>query len=205
MDVPMNADVYCTNGSCGKITCVIVNPIKEEITHIVVREKKAPYTEFLVPYGYLLETTPDKITLRCSQEELAGMEVFFRYRFIMVNTPYMGYPSQGVMAWPYAIADEEVFNLVKTEERIPPGKLAIHRGSHVHATDGKVGKVDEFLVDPADGHITHLVLREGHLWGQKDVVIPVAQIDHLVEDDVHLNIDKNSVESLPAIRVHHLF
>ena len=32
--------------------------------------------------------------------------------------------------------------------------------------------VDELLVDPENEHITHLVMREGHLWGQKDVVYP---------------------------------
>lgn len=31
--------------------------------------------------------------------------------------------------------------------------------------------------------ITHLVLRESHLWGQKDVTIPVSEIDRM-EDNV---------------------
>ena len=30
---------------------------------------------------------------------------------------------------------------------MPPGELAVRRGSHVRATDGDVGRVDEFLVD----------------------------------------------------------
>ncbi len=48
-------------------------------------------------------------------------------------------------------------------ERIPPGELAVRRGARVETTDGHAGRVDEFLVNPADGYITHLVLREGHL------------------------------------------
>jgi sporulation protein YlmC with PRC-barrel domain len=36
--------------------------------------------------------------------------------------------------------------------------------------------VDEFVVNPKNGHITHLVMREGHLWGQKDVIIPLALV-----------------------------
>ncbi|MFN2166188.1 MAG: PRC-barrel domain containing protein, partial [Anaerolineae bacterium] len=58
-----------------------------------------------------------------------------------------------------------------------------------------------FLVDPSTGHITHLVLREGHLWGQRDVTIPVSQIDHFDDDSVSLALDKDSIEALPAIPV----
>ena len=35
--------------------------------------------------------------------------------------------------------------------------------------------MDEFLADPASRQITHLVLREGHLWSQKDVVVPTQR------------------------------
>ena len=58
--------------------------------------------------------------------------------------------------------------------QIPPGELAVRRGTRVEATDGYVGKVDEFVVNPDNGHITHLVMREGHLWGKKDVTIPLS-------------------------------
>jgi len=50
-------------------------------------------------------------------------------------------------------------------------------------------------------HITHLVLREGHLWGEKDVTIPVSQIDHIEEGTVHLKLSKPDIEALPAIPV----
>ena len=86
-------------------------------------------------------------------------------------------------------------------ERIPPGELAVHRGAQVEAKDGPVGQVDEFLVDPATGHITHLVMREGHLWGTKDVAIPVSQIGRLEEDTVHVKLDKAGIEALPVIPI----
>jgi len=82
-----------------------------------------------------------------------------------------------------------------------PGELSIHRGANVAAKDGRVGKVDEFLVDLSDGHITHLVLREGHLWGQRDVTIPISEIERIEEDTVHLKLDRHSVQRLPGIPV----
>jgi sporulation protein YlmC with PRC-barrel domain len=62
-----------------------------------------------------------------------------------------------------------------------------------------VGRVDEFLVDPENEHITHLVMREGHLWEQKEVTIPVSAIARVEEDAVYLKLDKASIEALPAV------
>jgi sporulation protein YlmC with PRC-barrel domain len=83
----------------------------------------------------------------------------------------------------------------------PAGELAVRQGARVEATDGRVGRVDEFLMDPQNDHITHLVLREGHLWGQKEVTIPVSEIERIEEDVVHLKIDKRKIEALPAVPV----
>jgi sporulation protein YlmC with PRC-barrel domain len=88
-------------------------------------------------------------------------------------------------------------------ERLPPGELAVRRGSHVQATDGAVGRVDEFLVDRESEHITHLVLREGHLWGQRDVLVPVSEIGRIDENTVHLTLSKEEVANLPTMSVRH--
>ena len=49
----------------------------------------------------------------------------------------------------------------------------MHPGASVEATDGQVGRVQEFVIDPQNNRVTHLVLHEGHLWGKKDVTIPL--------------------------------
>jgi sporulation protein YlmC with PRC-barrel domain len=204
MDIPVNAQVHCADGPCGRSTYVILNPYNAEVTHLVVQEKRFPHTAYLVPIDLVLETTPHLIQLRCSGDELTALEPFIRIEFVdsdmeppMVD-PYleMEYPYP---TWPYAIP--ETFRLPVEHAQIPPGEIAMHRGAHVRAIDGRVGTVDEFLVNPLNGHVTHLVLREGHLWGQKDVTIPVSEIDRIKEDTVYLKLDRHSVEALPAIPV----
>jgi sporulation protein YlmC with PRC-barrel domain len=65
-----------------------------------------------------------------------------------------------------------------------------------------VGHVDEFVVNPKNSHITHLVMREGHLWGQKDVIIPVSAMGDVLGDIVFLKLDKQQIESLPSFPLH---
>jgi sporulation protein YlmC with PRC-barrel domain len=79
-------------------------------------------------------------------------------------------------------------------EAIPESELAVRHGIPVEAIDGKAGEVDGFAIDPETRRITHLVLREGHLFTKKDVEIPVSEIDRLGELAVYLNIPKAAAE-----------
>ena len=60
------------------------------------------------------------------------------------------------------------------------------------------------LADEASGEITHFVLRQGHLWGQKDLVVPVSVIDHMGQDHsgrerVCLKLDKEAISAFSGL------
>jgi hypothetical protein len=40
MDIPVKAVVQCTDGPGGRSTYVVVNPITEQVTHLVVKERQ---------------------------------------------------------------------------------------------------------------------------------------------------------------------
>ena len=200
MDIPINVEVLCAGKECGRSTCLIVNPINERITHLVVAEKVFPYIERLVPVEKIVASTPNSIQLRCSQTDLSGMDAFEETDFIEAGQLEASFPYNAPYeVWPYAMYD--VMPMPLEHEQIPAGEVAIHRGTSVKATDGPVGKVDEFLIDPENDVITHLVLREGHLWGKKDVTIPVSEIDKIAEEAVYLKLDKKAIEKLPTVPV----
>jgi hypothetical protein len=41
-------------------------------------------------------------------------------------------------------------------------------------------------------------MQKGHLWGKKDIALPVATIDSVGADTVYLKLDKAAVKSLPT-------
>jgi sporulation protein YlmC with PRC-barrel domain len=198
MDIPINATVNCSNGPCGRSTYVILKPTTEKITHLVVNNELYPATEFLIPIEHVVESTPESIQLDCTSVEVSKMPVFIQVEFIPSNLT--GFSASHYMMWPYYAPEIDYIRVEK--EHIPANELAIRRGANVEATDGHVGRVDEFLINPDTDHITYLVLREGHLWGQKDVTIPVGQIDHYKDNAVYLKLDKHAIEALPTIPVH---
>ena len=199
MDVSTNAKVSCLDGPCGQSTHVILKPTTKSITHVVVNDEMFLGTEHLVSVNHIVESTPDMIRLNCSRDEVSKMPIFNQFEF--VPSDLSGFTGSPYMMWPFYTPGGSFFTLEK--EHVPANELAIRRGASVEATDGPIGRVDEFLINSTNDHITHLVMREGHLWGKREVTIPMSQIDHYKENTVYLKLNKKQIEELPSIPIQH--
>jgi hypothetical protein len=63
-------------------------------------------------------------------------------------------------------------------------------------------RVEGFVVDPVHHQVTHILLKEGHLWGRKEVAIPVSAVASL-DAGIRLNITRKEVEDLPPLSQGH--
>jgi sporulation protein YlmC with PRC-barrel domain len=208
MEIPLNAQVECTDGVFGRSVYVLINPVIDQVTHLVVKEDSSPNTEYIVPVDFVSKTIADTVQLRCSKAELEKMDPFVKTTFIEEKVPDRIYAHSGgkygmgsYYYWPY-VTPERTVQVPVEHLQIPPGELAVRRRTRVEATDGYVGKVDEFVVNPENGNITHMVMREGHLWGKKDVIIPLSAMGDTREDTIFLKLDKHQIESLPTFPLH---
>lgn len=197
MDIPIHAKVICQDDLIGNTILVIINPITRVVTHLVVRKKEFPVGEdYLIPVEWVKTSSAEEIHLTCTKEQFDQAKPFVTTEFINEDRPLMDYMPGSYLTWPYVSTQIPVV----LHKQIPHGELAIGRGAHVIARDGYIGRVDEFMVTVPESNITHLVLREGHLWGQKDITIPVSEIDMIDEDgNVHLKLLRSEIEKLPAI------
>lgn len=77
--------------------------------------------------------------------------------------------------------------------------MEISLNAKVRATDGQIGLVAGLISDESGGNVTHLILQEGHLWGKKEVAIPLSAVDRVEADTVYLKLDKAAVAKLPTL------
>jgi uncharacterized protein YrrD len=204
IEIPVNATVECTDGVYGTSTHVILNPHTRRVTHLVAKEKAFPHADHLVPATLIQESTPRFVRLRATRQELTALPPFTEMEFVSPDRypdEYAaGYPPRSVLFWPDSYrADAEPPAFAIEHELTPAGEVAVARGTSVEATHGPVGRVDDFVFDPATERITHLVLRTGHLWGRRDVAIPVEAIERIDELAVRLKLDKHAIGALPAV------
>jgi sporulation protein YlmC with PRC-barrel domain len=201
IDLPINAKVHCLNGVAGRSTYIIGNPIKRQITYLVVKSYWPPFPEILVPVNKVGETMDNRIQLKCTVDDFSKMEPFEYEEYIHTETS--GYLFASHVVPGVAYVSDDVDNYVPMKRKnISQDEIALRRGARVEATNGYVGQVDELLIDSTNMQVTHLVLLERHIFQKREITIPVSQIDHVFEDTVYLKLDRQSMEALPTTPRH---
>jgi hypothetical protein len=215
MRLELGTPVRCTDKPYGELADVVVDPISRRVTHVVVRPSHQEALETrLVPIE-LVEGGEEasEISLRCTVEDVNGLEpvqeyTFLRLRESAANDPNWDIGVQDVLASPYYEVDPGLGytgyppDLGLTYDRVPKGEVEIRRSSDVYSADEHhLGEVDGFLVD-GEAHITHLILERGHLWGRREVTIPIGAVAKVETDLVTLSLLKDQVGELPSVRVH---
>ena len=208
----IGSEVTCSDGVCGDLRRVVVDPVARALTHLVVEPRHGQGVGHLVPIDLVASTPAQGIQLRCTKSEFAALPDAEATWFLPGASGEWGYGQEHMLSWPHyglGMGSMGVIGAmggmgpspgpqVTTSDQVPAGEVEVRRGEHVHATDGTIGRVQGLVIDPSDHHVTHVLLDEGHLWGQKQVAIPISAVTG-VENGVRLNLAKDEVRDLPAV------
>jgi sporulation protein YlmC with PRC-barrel domain len=184
----IGAEADCSDGPCGEVRRFIIDPATETVTHLIIEPKHGHEPGRLVPVD-LIDSTTGGIRLRCTVAEFGHLELAEETELVEgagLGTGMPGGPPMGIPQ-PTQVVFQDI---------VPVGEVEVAPGEPVHATDGEIGHVQGFLVDPDSRRLTHVLLREGHLWGRKEVAIPASAVTG-VQNGIRLNISKQEVEHLP--------
>ncbi len=199
----IGAAVYATDGECGQLTRVVVNPAAQSLTHLVVAPKHHQGLGRLVPVEMVEAADGDEIRLSCTTGAFLGLDDAEQIEFLPADTSAMGYGA-GAMMWPaygdigMPLSGAEHKPMIV--DRVPTGEVEVRRGDPVHANDGWIGSVQGLVIDPKTHRVTHVLLKEGHLWGRKQVAIPIGAASR-VDDVIKVDLTKEQVEQLPPVEL----
>ena len=214
MRLELGKTIRCSDDVFGELADVVIDPISKRVTHLVAEPKGGHGEARLVPIA-LVEARGDEeteILLSCTTEEVQALDHVQEVAFLRLGEAPKGDPDwdvgvENVLALPYYEGSEITGfagGMGETDimyDRVPKGEVEIRRSSTVSATDDDfLGKVDGFVVD--DDHITHFVLEHGHLWGKREITIPIGAVAKVETDAITLNLSKAEVEALPSLKVH---
>jgi sporulation protein YlmC with PRC-barrel domain len=188
----IGGQVTCSDGVCGDLRRVVVDPTVRKVTHLVVEPKKWPGLGRLVPID-LVDMKGTELRLRCTLSQFEALEEADEILVAPGVGGQWGF-GLGMGGMGAGNASPQVF----VSDRVPAGDVEVHRGDHVHATDGVIGKVQGLVVNSADHRVIDVLLAEGHLWGQKRVLIPISAVTS-VDDGVRLNLTKDEVRDLTSV------
>ena len=226
MQVKIAMPVEATDGHCGEVGDIVIDPVGWRVTHLVVEPRHHHEAARLVPID-AIAACDAHVELSWSLDQVAAAPLVEQSDSIVVR-PGDGAglsheAALGSAASPYFPQAAEVPGLggaygfgpgfgerpdgprvVTTRiEKVPSGTVEIRRGADVVSSDDHVvGHVDGFVVDGDGGVITHLVLERGHLWGHREVTIPRSAIKSAGWNRIHLAVPRRSVSTYPSVPFH---
>ena len=199
----IGAHVDATDGRCGHLERVIFNPVADLLTHLVVEPGHHEERARLVPVDLVARVEDDLIALSCTMKEFERLDEAEDIQFLAAADAHSSEYGSHAYAWPYYGLGGLGLPLGHRRggmftDRVPVGEVEIRRGDAVHARDGWIGAVQGLVIDPADHHVTHLILQEGHVWGHKQVAIPIGAADR-ADEEVRVDLTKEEIEALPPV------
>ena len=204
----IGSSVTCSDGPCGELTRVVVDPAARTVSHLVVEPPHRGGASRLVPVR-LAGAGTAAIHLRCTMSQFEGLQEAEETQIVpgalgelgngpdhKLSAPYYGRGGMGLAMAVGTGLGTGTAPLRITSDRIPAGKAEVRAGEHVRATDGPVGKVRGLTVLTRGHQVTHILLDEGHLWGKRRVAIPIGAVAGF-SDGIRLSLTRDEVRDLP--------
>ncbi len=215
LEIKEGTPVFTSDGKeVGKINRFVLNPVTDEVTHLVVQKGWLLPEDKVVPFEMVDSASEDKVTLKKDLDDFDQLPPFEETRFVQAKpgegipvtggrthyvptyywypppNGYIGYPAYGLPypTWPPTV----------TQQNIPANTVPLENGSNVISSDGKhVGDVERLFVEPESKKVTHFLISQGLLFTDRKMV-PVNWVKSVKENEVDLTVSSQFLEALPA-------
>lgn len=212
MRLQLGGHVQTSDGAARELADVVIDATARRVTHLVVAPSDRPELARLVGIAQARggdgHDTP--IVLTCTAEELERLEAVHHTAYLLLGdklaedpdrttgieevsslSSYEGFAPGGLDSG--ALPTDFDPHVTASYDLIPRGGVEIRRRSAVTSADGHhLGHVDGFVLD--DEHrIVELVLVHGHLWGKRDIHIPMTDVATIDNDELVLSVPRDEV------------
>jgi osmotically-inducible protein OsmY/sporulation protein YlmC with PRC-barrel domain len=204
-DFSIGSQVHCTDGECGRLLKVVVDPHTQRVTDLVVERGFVLPVDRVLPAEVVERTRNGDIYLDITEE---SFKAYPEYREVEFKEPAPGvqeghYDRGDVRCWASA------YGLACTEPVIPLVRKRIHvgvdadlavveRGTPIVNSQGTVGKVDHLLADAESGEITHLVVRRGLI--PYYPILPISAVRKVSDKAVSVDLTEEEIDDLVRYR-----
>jgi hypothetical protein len=156
-----------------------------------------------VEQNFVLNLTKDQIQKSPSLNSDKPVSKQFEQEY----NGYYGWPNywSGPYPWgqyTYVIRNRDQWNNAnKNEKTWDPHLRSTNAvtGYHIHALDGDVGNVDDFIIDDETWTIRYLVVNTSNWWGGKKVLVSPLWIGRVSwsESSIFINLSRDAIKRSP--------
>jgi sporulation protein YlmC with PRC-barrel domain len=195
----LGSETFCSDGACGEITRVVLDPVTRMVSHLVVEPKHRQGLGRMISW-VLLDVSTAGILLKCTSAEFDTFDHAEETLFLPGTGGRAAYVAGHPLPQPYEGLVDVIGEVPQpvTYDTIPQGEVELRGAELVEATDGEIGRVRGLDVDWDSGQVVYLLVYESHVWGRRELAIPIEDVA-VIADGIRLNIAKSEVQRcLPA-------
>lgn len=216
MQFKKGAEVFSdASEKIGTLNRVVIDPRTREVSDLIVGKGILFRTDKVIPITLVDLDIEDRIVLKkTNQDILEDFPDFETAHYVPSDEPdnpyhaeidasywyppiHPGWATGIYSGYPYPSPQF----VLKTEQDIPEGTVALEEGAKVISRDGEhVGNVEQILTESQDNRVTHFVISEGFLLKERKLV-PAVWVTDVAEDEIHLSVESSLFERLPEYQV----
>jgi len=195
-----NADVSSTDGEFGVLTDIVVDPIDNTLTHLVVTPIGVHRQPRLIPL-WLVTEDRGNIHVELDSAHVRQLQRALPGDFIRSNAPDID--TEHTVRFKTALR-HPYFELPAPDggpsEGVAKAEWEIRSDSDVvSCNDRHLGRIVGFLVD--DDQVWGIIVRSGLAGFQHDVIVGVDSIAEVLDHMVLLDLDRHQFRRLPRNRL----
>jgi sporulation protein YlmC with PRC-barrel domain len=178
------AETFCSDGPCGEITGVVLDPVTRVVSHAVVEPKHRQGLGRLTPLPLIDFSTPELI-LRCTSAEFEALDHAEETVLLPGTGGRAAYVAGQPLDQPYSGLEHVIGNVPQpvTYDIVPRGELEVRRGERIEEGDGEVGTIRGLVIDHGSGQVTRILVHEHHLWRHRDASLPVEEVEAIINEN----------------------
>lgn len=201
MNLEIGADVFGADGKLGTLSQIVLEPLSERVTHLVVARGGLHPWEKLVPIEHVIRSEGDRIWTNLTSAQMETLPDSVTYTG---STPAPATPSEvplgdftppgllwpsNVLGWYFPSHPEGV--PAHPHSNLPEGAHGLKSGTDVYSKDGKVGKLEEVLYDETSGKATGITIRKGFLFA-RELEAPMDWVER-IDDRIQLKVRSDEI------------
>lgn len=215
MEYSKGTPVVTADGSAaGRLAKIVVDPVTDEVTHLVVEKGVVRKQTRVVPIDRVKSATSGEICLQVEADHLDELPTFEEDCYVMLDDEEMertgmgagtdlnrapalyGYwPVSGGGAGPLPGTAPARF-VADTCTNVPSGAAVLSEGTVVvGADDRELGRIERVISqdDDPEGRVSHFVISQGTV-RKKRRLVPIEWVERIEDRKVRLAVGSRTVE-----------
>jgi uncharacterized protein YrrD len=210
MQFKKGAEVFSGEGEkIGTLNRVVIDPRTREVSSLVVEKGILFRTDKVIPITLVDLDIEDRIILKkTNQDILEDFPDFETAHYVPLDEPdnpsyeaveasYWYPPIHPGWAMSNYVGHPLPNFVLKTDQDIPEGTVALEEGAKVISRDGEhIGNVEQVITESQENRVSHFVISEGFFLKERKLV-PAVWVTDVAEDEIHLSVESSLFERLP--------